>query len=230
LFLEQRKQTPAELRQVLQHWVNLAYVESGFQDRLAQFVLGDDLDDPLQFETLGELFRLVDRTRLLTLVREGPWGCDQINQCLAHHLRPRLGSRGEHGLFHGALVLVTRNDVGRGLFNGDVGLALRATDGGLRVAFARRGSYLCYSADALPPHELGFALTVHKSQGSEYGRVLLVFPPSGGRWLLTKELVYTGVTRAKELAILCATRDVLGAAIQRKCQRESGLLHLIQGA
>jgi exodeoxyribonuclease V alpha subunit len=75
----------------------------------------------------------------------------------------------------------------------------------------------------LPAHELGFALTVHKSQGSEYGQVLLVLPPTGGRRLLTKELVYTGITRAKELAIVCATREVLRLAIQRKCVRESAL-------
>ncbi len=88
---------------------------------------------------------------------------------------------------------------------------------------SRQGTFLSYPVEALPAHELGFALTVHKSQGSEYAQVLLVFPPVGGRRLLTRELVYTGITRAKELAILCATPEVLRAAILKKSVRESGM-------
>jgi exodeoxyribonuclease V alpha subunit len=80
-----------------------------------------------------------------------------------------------------------------------------------------------FPADSLPAHELGFALTVHKSQGSEYGQVLLVLPLKGGRRLLTKEIVYTGITRAKQLAVICGTRDVLRFAIRRRIERETGL-------
>jgi exodeoxyribonuclease V alpha subunit len=225
LLLEQVHQTPAELRRMLQHWADYACLASGFRETLAKCMsLSEEDAGPGRLERLNELFRLVEQTRLLTLVREGPWGCVQINHFMDRYLRPRLDRDSRGILFHGAPVLITRNDHGRQLFNGDVGVALRSPDGGLRVVFPRQGSYLSYPADALPAHELGFALTVHKSQGSEYGQVLLVFPPTGGRRLLTKELVYTGITRAKELVILCATRDVLRLAIQKRCTRESGLL------
>jgi exodeoxyribonuclease V alpha subunit len=76
----------------------------------------------------------------------------------------------------------------------------------------------------LPPHELGFALTVHKSQGSEYGQVLLVVPPQAARRLMTKELIYTAITRAKQLAIISATPEALRYSIGRRVEREAGVL------
>jgi exodeoxyribonuclease V alpha subunit len=148
-----------------------------------------------------------------------------VNRLLEQLLRPRLDGRAAGALFAGAPVLITRNDHVRQLYNGDVGVTLRSS-GGLRVVFARQGGYLCYPADALPAHELAFALTVHKSQGSEYGQVLLALPPAGGRRLLTKELLYTGITRARELAVICGTRAALSLAIRRKVERESALLRL----
>jgi len=169
-----------------------------------------------------QLFRLLGRGRLLTLVREGPWGCVDINRFLAEQLRPRWDRSGR-SLFAGAPVLITRNDHQRQLFNGDVGITLKTPGGGLRVIFARGDGYTALAPEALPAHELGFALTVHKSQGSEYGQVLLILPPEGGRRLLTKEILYTGITRAKQLAIVCSTREVLQYAISRKIERESGL-------
>lgn len=225
-LLEQTTQTPGELRRLLQHWADYAYVASGFKDVLAAcLALPADDESPRRHGLLTELFRLLDKTRLLTLIRDGPWGCVDINRYLDQYLRPRFDHPGRDVLFPGAPVLVTRNDHARQLFNGDVGLTVRGADGGLQVVFPRQGSFVGYPAEALPTHELGFALTVHKSQGSEYGQVFLVFPPTGGRRLLTKELVYTGTTRAKELVILCATREVLRLALQKKCTRESGLLH-----
>ena len=173
---------------------------------------------------MRHLFDLLDRYRLLTLVRDGAWGCDEINRFLDLLLRPRLdaGARGE--LFAGAPVLITRNDAARGLFNGDVGITLRDGRGGLSVVFERQNGVLAIPAEALPGHELGFALTVHKSQGSEYANVMVVLPPTGGKRLLTKELLYTAITRARSLAVICSSKEVLKFAISRRIVRESGML------
>jgi exodeoxyribonuclease V alpha subunit len=95
---------------------------------------------------------------------------------------------------------------------------------GLRVAFAREQGFVSLPADVLPPYELGFALTVHKSQGSEYDEVLVVLPPRGGRRLLTKELLYTAITRARKLAIVCATDEALRCAVARRVDRDAALL------
>ena len=96
--------------------------------------------------------------------------------------------------------------------------------GGLQVFFQRQDSFIAIPAGALPAHELGFALTIHKSQGSEYANVMVVLPPTGGKRLLTKELVYTAITRAKSLAIICSSKEVLKFAVSRKIVRESGVL------
>ena len=94
----------------------------------------------------------------------------------------------------------------------------------MSVLFPRHEGAAAFAAESLPAHELGFALTVHKSQGSEYANVMIVVPPKGGKRLLTKELIYTGITRAKSLALICSTKEALGFAIGRKIVRESGLL------
>jgi exodeoxyribonuclease V alpha subunit len=228
-LLEQAAGAPAELRGFLQHWFEQAYFRSRLDDcTLAELVqsievgAGDENDPRIR-----TLFALMDRYRLLTLVRESAWGCDEINRFAEQCLRPRLDIDSRGGLFAGATVLVTRNDAIRGLFNGDVGIALRGKAGGLRVVFPRQGGVVALPAESLPAHELGFALTVHKSQGSEYAHVMVVLPPEGGRRLLTKELVYTAVTRAKKSAILCGTKEVLRFAIGRRIHREAGLLRTL---
>lgn len=234
-LLEQVHASPAELRGFLQQWAEHAY----FRSRVGGAALAElvraaeesngDPDDPDEQDRLRQLFALLDRFRLLTLVREGPWGCVEINRFFEQCLRPRLDPGSRPGPFAGAPVLVVRNDVTRGLYNGDVGVALRRRDGELRVVFPRQGGFMALPADSLPAVEPAFALTVHKSQGSEYGHVLVVLPPEGGRRLLTRELLYTAVTRAKALAVLCGTKEVLRFAIGRRITRESGLLTLLRG-
>jgi exodeoxyribonuclease V alpha subunit len=228
-LLEQVHAVPQELRAFVQHWLERSYFharEGGMT--LAELIAAlasaaGSTDERAGEERLRAVFALLDRYRLLTLVREGPWGCVEINAFCDHYLRPRLDGDARGPLFAGAPVLVVRNDSVHGLYNGDVGLALRQGDN-LRVVFARQDGYISVAAESLPAHELGFALTVHKSQGSEYAHVLAVLPPEGGRRLLSKELLYTAVTRAKQLAILCGTKEVLRFAIGRRIVRESGII------
>jgi len=173
---------------------------------------------------LEKLFLSLGRARILTLLREGPWGCEDINRFLAQYLQPQSDRHGRGTHFAGEPVLISSNDPGRGLFNGDVGITLRSQEGGYRVVFQRRGSYISFPAEALMSHELAFAITVHKSQGSEHDQVLLVLPPEWGRRLLTKEMVYTGITRARQVAVICSRKEVLRSAIKRKMERESGVM------
>jgi exodeoxyribonuclease V alpha subunit len=227
-LLEQAHATANELRSFLQQWAEQVYYharpdEPALASMIDAIKLTDGTDDPAQEARFTQLFTLLDRYRLLTLVREGAWGCDEINRYLDLLLRPRLDGGARTGLFAGAPVLITRNDAARGLYNGDVGITLRHEGGGLAVLFQRHGSFLAIPAEALPAHDLGFALTIHKSQGSEYANVMVVLPPTGGKRLLTKELIYTAITRAKSLAILCSSKEVLKFAISRKIVRESGI-------
>jgi exodeoxyribonuclease V alpha subunit len=228
-LLEPAYGTAAELRGLLQHWAEHAYLGTRVAGRtLAELARDTELaeadeDGGAAQDLFRRLFELLDRYRLLTLLRDGAWGCVEINRFLDQLLRPRLDPDATGELFAGAPVLVTRNDPARQLHNGDVGLALRYR-GGLRVVFPRQGRFASLPAESLPAHEPGFALTVHKSQGSEYAHVMVVLPPEGGRRLLTKELVYTAITRAKSLAVVCGTKDVLRLAITRRVVREAGML------
>ena len=226
--LEQTHATPAEIRGFLRSVAEYAYFGGTTGQSLGDMVAATELTETADgvgpTDELRRLFALLERFRVLTLVREGPWGAVDINRFLADLLRPRLDPGTPGSLFAGAPVLITRNDAARQLNNGDVGIVLRRTGGGLRVVFPRQAGFVAWSPESLPAHELGFALTVHKSQGSEYGHVLVVLPPEGGRRLLTKELLYTAITRAKSLAVLCGTREALRFAISRRIVREAGVL------
>ena len=165
--------------------------------------------------------------RVLTALREGSSGSLALNALMAQALQaqlPRAERRSERH-FHGALLIVTENSVRHGLYNGDVGLVWREADGALRVWFETETGLRAWSPAALPAHESAFALTVHKSQGSEFDRCLLVLPPaaSGASRALTRELLYTGLTRGRRGLTLWADAEALRAAIARRAQRWSGL-------
>ena len=157
--------------------------------------------------------------RVLTAVREGPAGSQTLNASLAAALDPRR--RGD-GMFQGRLVLITENSPRHGLYNGDVGIAWPDEDGEPRVWFDGREGLRAWLPSALPTHESAFALTVHKAQGSEFDRILLALPDRGAR-VLSRELLYTGLTRCRHEIVLWASEPALRQAIARRAQRWSGL-------
>ncbi|MCG6893462.1 MAG: exodeoxyribonuclease V subunit alpha [Desulfobacteraceae bacterium] len=175
---------------------------------------------------LERIFATIERARILTLLRGGPYGCTAVNARIAGHLIPLLdpSASGRRPVFSGAPILVTRNDYGRGLFNGDVGVLIRDPDGVCRAYFRRAGGTVDFPVDLLPSWEPAFAMTVHKSQGSEFDDVLLALPDDENNRLLTREIVYTGITRARKRVIFHGTEPVLRKALEKKIQRESGLM------
>ncbi|KVO54988.1 AAA family ATPase [Burkholderia stagnalis] len=171
------------------------------------------------------LFDALNRFRILCATRGGSRGAEHVNALVAAHVRRAAHvplAVGAHW-FTGRPVMVTRNDYALGLFNGDIGIALPDAQGALRVWFRRAdGTARAVSPAALPPHETAFALTVHKSQGSEFDEAALVLPATFGR-VLTRELVYTAVTRARTRVQVIGGRRVLAQAIATRTQRDSGL-------
>lgn len=172
---------------------------------------------------LAVLFRFINRARILTLIHAGLYGTSGINKILISQLQPELDNRGSNLMFGGLPVLITRNDKIKGLFNRDIGVILGNDKRGYRAAFPRSGSYITFPVNELPPYEPAFAMTVHKSQGSEYDRVLLVLLENPNHRLLTREIIYTGLTRTKNLAIIYGSKDALQTAITNHIHRESGL-------
>jgi len=183
----------------------------------------------------GRVLAAHGQFQVLCALRRGPWGVDGLNLRIADLLQDE-GLIQPHGgaWYLGRPLLVTRNDYGLGLMNGDIGitLALPREEGGerkwpLRVAFADgRGGIKWVLPSRLQAVETVFAMTVHKSQGSEFTHAALVLPDALNP-ILTRELVYTGITRARSwFSLASAGRGqwVLEAAIERRVQRASGLL------
>lgn len=169
--------------------------------------------------------------QLLCAVRQGPAGVETINQALEQQLlQQRLIGR-HSGWYHGRPVIILQNDYGTGLMNGDIGICLAVEQEGkseLRVAFLQpdgsSGSAVrWFLPGRLPPLETAFALTVHKSQGSEFSHAILLLPPTDSP-VLTRELIYTAITRAKQQFSLYLTDwQVLSDAVQRRIIRHGGL-------
>jgi len=171
-----------------------------------------------------------DRFRLLATVRDGEYGVLGLNARI-ERLLARQGLINPRPVWYrGRPVLVTANDYGVRLANGDIGLTLPdpAHGGELRVFFVTPDGLRSIHPLRLPAHETAFALTVHKSQGSEFTTVALVLPPKDLP-LLTRELVYTGLTRARESVHLIATADLFLTAVSRRVNRSSGLRDALWG-
>jgi exodeoxyribonuclease V alpha subunit len=164
-----------------------------------------------------------NRLRLLTALREGPQGARGLNARIEAQLSGR-----RHGSppawFPGRLLLVIENSYRQRLFNGDVGVCLAGDDGVPLAWFPGEGdgAVRAFHPAALPAHESAFAMTVHKAQGSEFDEVWLQLPRGDSR-VLSRELLYTGLTRARSALHLAGSAAVIEAALGRHAGRVSGL-------
>jgi exodeoxyribonuclease V alpha subunit len=169
--------------------------------------------------------------RILCAVREGEWGVAGLNEAIEQRLEAEGLLRRGGEWYVGRPVMVTRNDYGTGVFNGDIGLTLvdPARPGSLRVYFLEGDTVRSVLATRLRHVETAFAMTVHKSQGSEFRHTVLVLPQDRGG-ILARELVYTGITRASEqFTLVSPASAALGEAIARRTHRASGLRGMLEG-
>jgi len=179
-----------------------------------------------------DVLRSFERFRILCALREGPYGANAVNRAIERMLRVEgLIRPDREGVYAGRPILITRNDYGLGLFNGDMGIIMPDPDsaGGLRAFFQGPEDRLRrFHPLMLPDHETVFAMTVHKSQGSEFDRVILVLPDRDSP-LLTRELIYTGITRARKHIGLWGPEKVIRKAVSRCIERVSGLREALWG-
>ncbi len=163
--------------------------------------------------------------RLLCALRKTSTGVEQVNALIEARLRRQglIDSYKTH--YAGRPILITRNDHGLGLFNGDTGILWPdpEANGELRAWFVMPdNSTRRVSPARLPEHETAYAMTIHKSQGSEFDRVLILLPYESSP-VLTRELLYTGVTRARRSVEIWAAQHIITQCVHNKVERASGL-------
>jgi len=172
--------------------------------------LGETTDPALAFEIFAAL-------RLLSPIRKGPYGTEALNRLAAEN----LVGRDTEAWYPGRPVMILENDYNLGLFNGDVGIAL-PVDGTLRVFFPAAQGFTSFTPARLPRFDTCYAMTVHKSQGSEFRHTVLILP-EGPCPVLGRELLYTALTRAKKRFPLVGTTEQVKDAIESPARRDSGL-------
>ncbi len=177
----------------------------------------------LEAATPAEALARLGEFRVLCAVHDGPWGVHGLNRAVEWWLR-RRGQSVHDAWYHLRPVLVTANSHGVGLFNGDVGVCFRH-EGSTLVHFAAGdGTVRAVTPSRLPACQTAWAMTVHKAQGSEFDRVLLVLPEHDSR-VLGRELLYTGITRAKTQVDVVGTPEMIVRATNRVTVRRTGLEH-----
>lgn len=206
------------------------HAEGGYAEYLQVMAARPDAaDEAAHAHWVRRVLTAFDRFRLLCAVREGDWGVAGLNRAVQQALASAAWLKPSGEWFEGRPVMVTRNDPTLGVFNGDIGIALRPVTRGapLRAYFMDGPDIRSVSVSRLAHVETAFAMTVHKSQGSEFRHTVLVLPPYG-LGMLQRELVYTGITRAREaFTLVSPDAGALASAIQHPTQRASGLLSLL---
>lgn len=170
------------------------------------------------------VFEQFNQFRILCAVREGPQGVRNINQQIERYVKKMLGIRQSEEWYPGQPVLITENDYQLELYNGDVGIILPnpESDGDLMAHFPGAEGFRKLRPFRLPEFEAAYAMTVHKSQGSEFENVLLLLPERDSP-ILTRELIYTAITRARNKVEIWGDEEIFRAAVARRIKRHSGL-------
>ncbi|QHP79432.1 exodeoxyribonuclease V subunit alpha [Pectobacterium odoriferum] len=210
--------TCSPLTEAEEYQAMLARCVEGYRDYLQLVAAG---------ATPDAVLLAFQRYRQLCALREGPFGVAGLNQRIEQALHQAgLIQRSRNPLnrwYPGRPVMIERNDAALGLFNGDIGIAMIGESGELRVFFPLpNGETKDVTPSRLPPHDTAYAMTVHKSQGSEFDHTALVLP---NHYLpvLTRELVYTAITRARQRLSLYTDVRILCRAVKTPTQRYSGL-------
>ena len=167
-----------------------------------------------------DIIQAFDQFRVLAALKQGPQSVMSVNRLMSRFLAQK-GWRTNQTFYSGRPIMITQNDYRQQLFNGDIGIIMRDADGHLKACFYFGEVLRWVSLNRLPAHETVFAMTVHKSQGSEFDAVSILLPDEISP-ILSRELLYTAITRARKNLTILAVENVLKHTIHRRHQRESG--------
>ncbi len=173
--------------------------------------------------SVPDAFYAFETFRILCSHRQGIYGVEGINRLLETLLQKRGLIDSDKPYYPGRPIMINRNDYSLGLYNGDIGIVRADENGKIRTWFPdRAGGFRALSPTRLPSHETVYAMTIHKSQGSEFNRILMVLPAAVSP-IFTRELIYTGITRARRQVEIWANDDIFETAVKARVERRSGL-------
>lgn len=191
--------------------------------------------------TIDEAFHLLSKFRFLSATRQGETGVETLNQLVESILMPHLFSNSysnnqiyssinahsqtkKNALYHTKPIMINENDYSLGLYNGDIGIIWKNENGHLIAIFEQQdGEFKHILPSRLPQYETVYAMTIHKTQGSEFQHVAMILPSNTDNQLLTRELLYTGITRAKTQITLQSKKSVWFQGVESKVSRHSGI-------
>jgi len=184
--------------------------------------------------SIEHAFELLAKFRLLSATRKGDSGVERLNYWVEQILLSEPNAAKElsiamptiikHNLYHAKPIMITENDYSLGLYNGDIGLIWRNEAGHLMAVFEQEnGNYLAILPSRLPQYESVYAMTIHKTQGSEFEHVAMILPTKADNQLLTRQLLYTGITRAKKQLTITSKKSVWFEGVDSKVARHSGI-------
>ena len=167
---------------------------------------------------IHRIYETITNYKILTPYNTGSLGVQSINETILNEFFS--------GKKNGVPIIITENDYYNNLYNGDIGIFLQDKKGSLYACFKSSNKYIFYYELSLSHYDYSFAITIHKSQGSEYKKVLLILPDAEEESLISlihRQILYTGITRAKEKLILVSNKETLEKAVQNKIVRISGI-------
>jgi exodeoxyribonuclease V alpha subunit len=182
-----------------------------------------------QCDKIEEAFALLAKFRILSSTRKGPQGVESLNALVIDILRnkgviPFNRFESSNTLYASQPIMISENDYRLGVYNGDIGLLWRNSQGHLMAVFENtQGGYDWIMPSRLPKFETVYAMTIHKTQGSEFEHVAMVLPEQKDNRLLSRELLYTGITRAKLQLSIASSQSVWQSGVSQQVKRHSGL-------
>lgn len=224
-FLEDRKEEQVFIDQLYDERVFLKFIE-GYKSIITEKSLFGEDEIITALNNLGNL-------RILCAVNEGEQGVYQINARVEAYLAREKGIQPNDIFYEHRPIMITKNNYALGLYNGDIGILRKDNNNVMKAWFLQSGEDGTVSLKSVLPGfimhmETVYAMTIHKSQGSEFNNVLVVLPKQQSGNMLTRELVYTAITRAKEKVIIQSDKDVLLSAARAQVKRGSGIIDRLQ--
>jgi exodeoxyribonuclease V alpha subunit len=218
-FIEENNFSYKNITSLLTFYFNKYFLRnSEFVDSIKKLKTFDfnNKADEMFLEFVNNIFKTIENTKILTFVKESYCGSAFINDFFEKKFIENFND------ISGIPVMITRNDYKENLFNGEIGFFITQNKW-KKAVFKMSNSITVFDEGFLPQYESGFAITVHKSQGSEYNDILMILPENNQNRLLTKEIIYTGLTRAKNSAVIYGNIDIFKYSIKQKIERESGI-------